>query len=137
MADIRHIVRIEGSPKEVFEAVSSPSRWWTPRVEGEGDPHGPLTLHFGHWDGRTDLRVVDRVPGERLVWEVMANNEGDEWPGTRITFDLEGDERGTLLRFGHCGWRDATDYFGECNGFWGYFMQSLKRLVETGRGSPR
>lgn len=139
MADIRHLIRIKSTPPDVFKLLSTRrgiASWWTPRVDGEHIVGNNITLHFGDWDGRTELRVVQCVPYESVVWEVVANNEGDEWPGTRIRFDLEGTGNETLLRFRHSGWRAATDNFAECNVFWGHFMQEIKRFVESSEEKP-
>jgi hypothetical protein len=59
-----------------------------------------------------------------------------EWVGTRVTFDLEPAGGRTMLRFGHRGWREATDFLGSCNYQWAHYLRSLKRYCETGAGEP-
>lgn len=38
---------------------------------------------------------------------------------------------------GYLGWKEADDYFGECNVFWGFFVRNLKSLAEKGEPLPR
>jgi hypothetical protein len=33
-------------------------------------------------------------------------------------------------------WREPTDFFASCNYHWGYYLRSLKLLLETGEGTP-
>ena len=42
----------------------------------------------------------------------------------------------TILRFTHGNWRESTDFFASCNYHWGYYLRSLKLLLETGEGTP-
>jgi len=55
---------------------------------------------------------------------------GDEWNNTRIAFQMEATESGTLLRFTHAGWRAESDYFVTCNTTWGELMFRLKAVAE-------
>lgn len=133
MADIRHSVHIDAPAPAIFPLVSTGdglAAWWTPRVDREREADGELVLHFGDWDGQTDLKREEIRPNERAVFLVTANNEGDEWPGTRLIFELDAEDGGTRLRFTHKDWANPTDYFAECNVFWGYFMHRIKELAE-------
>jgi hypothetical protein len=61
---------------------------------------------------------------------------GQEWKGTRITFRIEADKSGTLLRFTHAGWQSASDYFVSCNTAWGELMYRLKAVAEGKAPGP-
>lgn len=135
MADIRHSVHVEAPASAVFPLVATGAgmaTWWTPRVDREEEAaSGRLRLHFGDWDGQTVLQREEVEANRRVEYLVVSNNEGDEWPGTRLVWELEAEGSGTRMRFAHRDWREATDYFGECNGFWGFFMLRIKELAEA------
>jgi hypothetical protein len=59
---------------------------------------------------------------------------GDQWNGTRISFQLEARGQQTFLRFTHGDWRAETEYFICCNTTWGELMFRLKSAAE---GNPR
>lgn len=140
MHAIRHFIRIEAAPERVFEAVSARegvAGWWTPHVEGDDADGGLLrfTFNSGGW---CEMRVAEREAPRRLRWEFVTSDQGDadEWRGTEVVFDLEPAGDGTALRFTHGGWGDDRGRLADCNTSWGWFMFSLKRLVETGTGRP-
>ena len=40
------------------------------------------------------------------------------------------------VRFDHLGWAEVTDLFRDCSMSWAYFLESLRTLIEEGRGTP-
>ena len=60
-----------------------------------------------------------------------------EWVGTTVRFGIEplGENR-TRLNFRHAGLVESMECYGSCSNIWGYYLQSLKRLCETGKGDP-
>jgi uncharacterized protein YndB with AHSA1/START domain len=142
MADIRHLIEIDGTPDQIYPAVASRAGvagWWTPHVTVErgsleGDSEGDsLRMHFDRISSKQDIEVVELVQGRRVRW---ACGKGS-FDGTEISFELEPRGERTALRFAHAGWKSPTAHFAQCNFNWGFFMQSLQRLVETGEGMPR
>lgn len=143
MPDIRHYIEIDAPPERVFEAVSTAAgarRWWTPHVDGDDQVGGHL--HFGFDSGGEAEAIVREREPQRVRWELTRGPDSPanaEWEGTSLVFEIEParDGAAAVLRFGHDGWRDASDTFAGCNFIWGFFMRSIKSLVETGRGTPR
>jgi hypothetical protein len=119
-------------PQAVFDAVATldgVNRWWIGATTGDDAVGG--TLRFG-----SDIAasVVERRAPERVDWQVV---EGpDEWIGTHITFDIRRDGEWTVLLFRHAGWAEPVEFMHHCSTKWGVFMLSLKRLLDTGTGTP-
>lgn len=55
---------------------------------------------------------------------------------TEIVFEFEAQGDDTIVRFDHLGWPDMSDRFRDCSMSWAYFLESLKSLIEEGRGTP-
>lgn len=103
-----------------------------------GSPTGPKTsIH--HY---TKLRVVELVPGKKVVWQVLENHlnfveDQSEWVGTKISFEIERKGEQTEVRFAHLGLVPQYECFDVCSNAWGSLMHhSLPRLITTGTGHP-
>jgi hypothetical protein len=59
-----------------------------------------------------------------------------DWADTEIEFKISREDGQTLLQFRHSNWREDAKIFPQCSLDWAIFLQSLKGLVETGRGRP-
>lgn len=142
MPDIQHYIEIAGPPERVFDAVATAEgvrNWWTPHVDGDDQVGGALRFTFDS-GGHADAIVREREPHRRIRWELTSGPDSPantEWEGTSLVFEITPAAGGAVLRFGHIGWNDASDTFAGCNFIWGFFMRSIKSLVETGRGTPR
>jgi hypothetical protein len=91
-------------------------------------------IEFRFAVGGFDMKVVELVPGKRVLWEV---DEGpDEWVGTHVSFDLRQEGEFTIVLFEHRGWAEPVEFMYHCSTKWGTFLLSLKQLLETGQGAP-
>jgi uncharacterized protein YndB with AHSA1/START domain len=136
MADIRHLLTISASAASVYRAITEQEglrAWWT--TESFAKPEIGAVAEFRFGDRyRNKMRILRLDPVALVKWECL---EGDqEWIGTRFIFDLTDNDHLTVLRFCHCDWREATDFYASCNYQWAYYMNSLKSYCETGRGMP-
>jgi uncharacterized protein YndB with AHSA1/START domain len=140
-------VTIERTPAEVFEAINDVRGWWSEEVDGDTDRVGAEFAYRGHDDADTvehlsRIRVVELVPGTRVVWRVLDNfmsfiDDQSEWKDTEIRFELTGTDRGTELRFTHVGLVPSYECFDICRDAWGlYIRSSLPSFVTTGIGAP-
>ncbi len=136
MVDILHRVGVRSaSPAEVYAAVATIdglAGWWAENTTGSDDPGGVIEFRFG--PGGIDMKVVELVSAERVVWEVVGGP--DEWIGTTVTwrFSLSGDY--TIILFSHEGWAEPVEFMYHCSTKWAIFLMSLKSLIETGTGQP-
>lgn len=133
MADIRHSIQIAAQAEAIYPLVATGkgfSRWWVMDTTQSGDA---VDLGFFNRSTIYRLRLKDAAPPSRAEWECET---GEEWKGTRIAFQLEPTESGTLLRFSHSGWRLQSEYFISCNTTWGELMFRLKAAAEGNESGP-
>jgi uncharacterized protein YndB with AHSA1/START domain len=133
MVDILHRVGMEGrTPDEVYEALTTVDglkAWWTGDTR---DVDGILQFRFG--EGGFDMKVLEAVPGKRVLWEVVDGPA--EWIGTTVRFDLTESEGFTIVLFAHEGWAEPVEFMYHCSTKWATYLVSLKQYVETGTGAP-
>jgi uncharacterized protein YndB with AHSA1/START domain len=136
MVDILHKVGVKASkPAAVYKALTTLdglSGWWTTQTGGDGNVGGVIEFRFGL--GEIDMKVLELIPDQRVVWEVIAGPT--EWLGTTVSFDIAQEGDWTLVRFKHKGWKEQVDFMHHCSTKWGVFLLSLKSFLETGKGAP-
>lgn len=136
MEHIRHLVTIQAPASKVFEAISTQqglANWWTEQTVAKPEVGFVIDFRFGP-EHHKQMRITGLEHNKSVTWQCVAGDP--EWMDTIISFELEAGEGKTVLRFAHNNWAEATDYFGSCNFHWGYFIQSLRLLCETGEGTP-
>jgi len=137
MPDILHRISISAPPERVRDAVVTTAglrSWWTDDADAR-DTVGQVN-HFGFAGGAVEFPFrIDEMGGARVAWTCLDGPKVPaEWVGTRLTFDLEPQGSGTLLRFAHRGWRSVEGDLPQCNTVWGELMHRLKASAE---GRPR
>jgi hypothetical protein len=55
-----------------------------------------------------------------------------DWMGSKIVFELDQQDRQTVVLFNHYDWQKSDDFLAHCCTKWGTFMMSIK----TGAGKP-
>ena len=109
--------------------------WWTPMVEAKAETGSVAKFRFGDGAHGPDMEIIQLEAGRKAVWKCTAGI--DDWIGTEITFDIQPSDSGSILRFSHAGWEEASDFYAHCNCKWGFFLGvSLKNYVETGKDNP-
>lgn len=137
MPNILHRILIKARPEKVYPAfatVDGLQQWWTRHVTAGGPIQPGTILQFGFGAEGTDMRITSLIPGRRVEWQCVGGPA--DWLGTRLFLDVEPHGDKTILHFGQKGWREENDFYGHCNCRWGYFMLSIKSLIETGKGTP-
>jgi uncharacterized protein YndB with AHSA1/START domain len=131
--DILHRVGMKGAtPDEVYTSLTTVdglAGWWA-RDTSEVD--GILQFRFG--PGGIDMKVLEQVPGKRVLWEVVGGPA--EWIGTTVKFDITQSDDFTIVLFAHEGWAEPVEFMYHCSTKWATYLVSLKQLVETGTGAP-
>ena len=130
------------SPETVFHAINDVRGWWSEEIDGSTDILNS-EFHYHYKDvHRCSMKITALLPGQKVVWQVLDNHfsfTGDktEWIGTRIVFDISETDGATTLRFTHEGLVHACECYGVCEEAWtNYIQNSLRSLVETGKGKP-
>lgn len=135
-------ISVDATPDEAFAAINDVRGWWGLDIEGSTDSLGAEFTFYGKDIHRSHIRVVELVPGERVVWHVLDNSmtfvqDQTEWKDTRIVFDLRATGAGTQIRFSHVGLVPAYECFDVCSNAWSFFItDSLRSLITTGAGQP-
>jgi uncharacterized protein YndB with AHSA1/START domain len=141
--DFRRELELSAPIDAVYDAIATPAglrAWWTRACDDGGD--GLLTARFG--STFKVLRVDALARPRRVEWacvdaylDAPTLARRDEWRGTTIRFTLDplGPSR-TRLRMEHVGLVPAIECYEMCASGWDQFLESLKRFVETGVGSP-
>jgi len=133
--DIRINVVIKAAPEKIYDAITTQEgieSWWCKNTIAKPELDHVNIFVFGKF--RNEMKVNKLIPGKTVEWKCI--NSIDEWIGTDISFNLEGKNGATVLRFAQAGWRDVTDTFAGCTYDWALFMKSLKSFCETGVGTP-
>jgi uncharacterized protein YndB with AHSA1/START domain len=131
---------VEQTPADVFDAICNVRQWWTGEVEGESHEAGDEFSYRYSGFHYSKQKVVELVPGEKIVWHVVDSHlEGpadpSEWTGTDIVFEISVAKDGTEVRFSHLGLVPGVECFKDCSSGWGFFVNgSLKQLITTGEG---
>ena len=136
MAGIKHYLLIKASPEKVYTALTTTEGlkgWWTSEAKAEEFVGGIAEFIFGE-QYHNKMKITNLLNSTKVEWKCL---EGDkEWIGTTFLFDLEEKDGSTILRFSHNNWKEETDFFASCNYHWGYYMSSLAKYCETGKGTP-
>src|SRR5690349_1991995 len=104
MHEIDHEIMIDGTPEQVFAALSTRDgvqSWQTPHVEGSGAVGSEWRFTFS---GRAefDWEVAESEPPSRIVWR-CTKGPGDAVGTTAIFLVASSGDR-TLLELKHSGW---------------------------------
>jgi uncharacterized protein YndB with AHSA1/START domain len=141
----KHLV-LDATPAAVYAALTTPEGlrgWWSEDSDiAPAEVGGTHTFRFGrtHKDFLVERLDTDREVSWRCtVAHIAAAHlaRPDEWVGTEISFRLAPIGSGrTSLDFEHVGLEPALACWDVCREGWDWYLESLRGLVETGRGTP-
>ena len=115
-----------------FASTAGIAEWFTQASSPDYRKGGTLELCFP--DERVSFTITEMTEPSRIVWH--CTTEGNTWFDTDIAFELVPQGDRTLVRFDHLGWPEVSDRFRDCSMSWAYFLESLRTLLEEGRGTP-
>jgi hypothetical protein len=139
--DYNTTILVNGTLEEAFQAINAVKKWWTENVDGNSQKVGDeFTVTFGTtWK---TFKIVEMVPSNKIVWEVMDcnlpwNDNKTEWTGTKIIFGIKAKDRQAEINFIHQGLVPAFNCYDACSNAWGeYLYESLAELINRGKGKP-
>jgi hypothetical protein len=133
---------VDQTPAQAFAAINDVRGWWSQQIDGDTDRLG-AEFHYDNLPAHeATMRIVELVPGERVVWECLDNafdfiDDKTEWIGTKPRFEISKDGDRTRVTFTHEGLVPDYACFDVCVDAWaGYIGGSLKDLITTGTGNP-
>ena len=140
--DFHSSITVNATPKEAFDAINNIAGWWTDSYEGDSRKlNDEFTVYFYHGVHVTTQKVVEFVPGKKVVWLVTGSdlnfiNDKEEWKGTKIVFELSAAGTKTQIDFTHVGLTPQVECHDACSGAWQQYIFSLLQLINTGKGNP-
>ena len=135
MAQIAHLVRIHATQEDVYRRVASAAgiaEWFTEASSLDYRQGGTLELRFS--DEPVLFTITELTEPSRIVWHCTTKT--NSWFNTDIVFEFAAQGDRTIVRFDHIGWPEVNDRFRDCSMSWAYFLESLRSLLEEGRGTP-
>jgi uncharacterized protein YndB with AHSA1/START domain len=141
-SNLTNVFSVNQSPEEVFDAINDVRAWWSGEIDGRTDARGAEFTYRYKDVHRTTQKITEFVPGKRIVWHVTDSYIGfvqdkSEWDGTDIVFDIARKGDKTEVRFTHVGLVPKIECYGGCSGAWGFYInESLRKLIEAGKGDP-
>ena len=137
MANIYHNITVKAPIGKVYEVISKLDglkNWWTTDTSGNSEKGGELRFGFGG-EMFNKMKVTGSEKNKSVNWKCV--DGPSDWIGTNLSFILSEDKnKNTIVKFEHNDWKEANDFYGNCNFHWGRYMQSMQALCETGKGSP-
>ena len=140
--DFTATISVVKTPKDAFNAINNVRGWWTENLEGGTEKVGDeFTVQFGKVHVSTQ-KLVEMVPNKKVLWLVTDSNlnfiqDKQEWNNTKISFEIFKKDDKTQVRFTHHGLIPDIECFDACSNAWGdYIKNSLKSLINTGKGKP-
>ncbi len=138
MADILHEVTIAVPSEQVYRALTEEqglAAWWTTHIEANTTVGSTLKATF-LVDGDLlvhQMEVLILEPDDKVEWAIRQGGYSD-WTGTRITWELLPEEKGTKVLSGHRGWSSTDGTFALVNEGLAIYLASLKEYLEQGKG---
>ena len=131
---------VDQRPGEVFAAVNNVKGWWTENLEGNSQKlNDEFEVRFGdvHYSKQ---KLIELVPNKKVVWLVTDSKlsflkDKSEWTGTKISFEMDEQDKKTQVRFTHLGLVPEIECYDACSNAWSeYINHSLRALITASNG---
>jgi hypothetical protein len=148
MADFAHEIDIASDPETVRQLIAGRGDgWWTIDAMIDASVGGACSFRFPGTGFYADVTVLKNEPG-LVEWRCTASSQStaaleasggkdpNEWVGTLIRFRVSPKDGGAHVRLDHFGLGASAEFYATKNNIWGFYLESLKKLAETGEGEP-
>ena len=140
--DFTTTIKLNQTPKEVFDAICNVRGWWSEQIEGGTEKLNDIFDYRYQDVHRCRIQLKEVIPNTKIVWHVLENyfkftKDKNEWVDTDICFEITTKDGNTQMRFSHKGLVPAYECFDICKNAWTHFIQeSLHNLITIGKGMP-
>ena len=140
--DFTTTILVDQTPDEVFKAINNPRAWWSEEIEGSTDKLND-EFNYQYEDVHScKVKLTEVVPDKKVVWKILDNHfnftkDKTEWIDTEVRFEISRQGDKTQLVFTHIGLVPEYECYDACHQGWTHYIQnSLKSLIQTGKGLP-
>ena len=112
MPELRHQIPIDAAADKVYAALAMQAglrNWWTADTKADEKIGGKAEFGFDKRGIVFRMKIEKLEPGKSVVWS--CHGDQPEWNGTKLTWTLDKDGKGTTVRFNHSGWKAVTEMF--------------------------
>jgi uncharacterized protein YndB with AHSA1/START domain len=137
MPDLLHEIPVDAPAEKVYAALATQKGmrgWWTTDTIMEERVGGLAVFGFLKRATVFRMKVEELAPSKRVV--MSCQGDVDEWKGTKLTWEIAPNDKGSVVQFRHANWREATHMFAMCNSSWGELMHRLKDYSEGKNRGP-
>ena len=137
MPGLLHEISIQAPAAKVYEALTTSAglqSWWT--TDAVAEPRVGAVAEFGFFGRKVvfQMRIDELTPARRIVWQCIGGP--DEWPQTRVIWELTEQDGETRVCFDQTGWPNSEGHFRPANSTWGALIFRLKDYVEGKSPGP-
>ncbi|REH01627.1 SRPBCC family protein [Flavobacterium aquicola] len=140
--DFTSTILVDKTPAEAFNAIQNFRGWWSEDIEGETDQLGETFFYHYQDIHLCKIKLVEKIQDQKLVYQVLANEfsftqDKTEWVNTKMIFEISKEGEQTKVKLTHEGLTPKDECYNICNDAWtGFIQNSLKSLINTGKGQP-
>jgi len=141
-SDFTTTLVVDQSPEQVFNAIINPRAWWSEEIEGGTSRINDIFTYHYEDVHLCKVKLIDVVRDKKVVWKIVDNhfnftNDKTEWIDTKVSFEISRSGDKTQLVFTHIGLVPEYECYDACQQGWTHYIQnSLKNLIQTGKGLP-
>ena len=138
--DYTAAIWVNKTPGEVFNSITSVSKWWSKDFEGSSTILNDefVICHPGaHYSKQ---KLIEVIPDEEIVWLVTDSKlnwlERDkyEWTNTKMIFEITTKGNKTLLHFTHEGLKPEKECYARCKQGWNMVIKDrLFNFITDGK----
>ena len=138
-------ITVSCTTSESYQALTTDfDKWWTTSCNSVSAVGDIITFRFGstYWVMRVNILVSDKfVELECIkahhVHEGLPSSILNEWKGTILKWEIRKLGKKTKIAFVHEGLVPSLNCYEVCEQGWdNFFVKSLKKYLDTGKGSP-
>ena len=110
---------VEATPDRVYATINDVRSWWLGDIVGRSEQVGDEFTYRYQDMHRSTQKVIELVPGRRVVWEVTDaylshSPDPEDWTGSHVIVDIVPSGELTEVRFTHEGLHPALPCYDNC-----------------------
>jgi len=136
-------IEVAQSAKEVFNAISDVTKWWSKDFEGNNTKLNDEFIINHPNQHYSKQKLIEVVPNKKVVWLVTESkldwikNNKEEWTNTKMIFEISRKGDKTVLHFTHEGLVPKQECYAMCEKGWNIVIKDwLLHLITVGAPSP-